>query len=313
MLRNLTPEERLDAQERAKALILRAYGDAPQRAAFAQDSASEYPVWIQRAILALVAIVLVAAFIPSAIRLYDIGYSTFYDAIPHQQSAAMAGLSIVILAEAAQVLFSIAGAVLPTSRAAHRVLLAAMLGATILALVGNAQVGLAQAGKWANPFAWLDALLPPLAVLATAYVLKGQLLSAIKQRHAQERAYSAALAQWRSATAQPLNAPQWPQAYANALRAALIEANSKGPGAQARKDVMAQMDNRAWKALVLHEMAADAWFSQDAQAAHQEAPQSFHQAQPHQQEAPHQEAPQQAWMPPAEDATPGPKYQNGAA
>jgi hypothetical protein len=60
-------------------------------------------------------------------------------------------------------------------------------------------------------------------VLSTAYVLKEQVLETIEQRHADERAFQAALADWQTATADPERHPNWPQVYANALRDALTE------------------------------------------------------------------------------------------
>lgn len=49
---------------------------------------------------------------------------------------------------------------------------------------------------------------PPLLVLSTAYVLKEQMLSAIKTRHANETSYQEALVEWQIATANPEEHPQ---------------------------------------------------------------------------------------------------------
>ena len=78
--------------------------------------------------------------------------------------------------------------------------------------------------------------MPPLVVLSTAYVLKGQILETIEHRHATERAYQTALADWQAATAEPEQHPQWSQFYANALQDALRKANAR------RKDLLATHD-----------------------------------------------------------------------
>jgi hypothetical protein len=64
-------------------------------------------------------------------------------------------------------------------------------------------------------------MVPPLVVLSTAYVLKGQMLEAIEQRHAAEYAYQSALADWQAMTAEPEQLSEWPQCHANALQDAL--------------------------------------------------------------------------------------------
>jgi hypothetical protein len=64
-------------------------------------------------------------------------------------------------------------------------------------------------------------MVPPLVVLSTAYVLKGQMLEAIEQRHAAEYAYQSALADWQAMTAEPERLSEWPQCHANALQDAL--------------------------------------------------------------------------------------------
>jgi hypothetical protein len=61
-----------------------------------------------------------------------------------------------------------------------------MMLATVISVVGNVQLALP--GHENSPFAWLEALAPPIIVLATAYVIKEQILEAIEVRHANERA-----------------------------------------------------------------------------------------------------------------------------
>lgn len=256
----LSDELRIEAKQRAASVVALEVGAAPSREQFANANASRYPAWVSRLILSLAAFVLIAAFVPSAMRLYAIGSNTFRQAIDDAASATAAGIAIVIMAETAQVLFSLAAAILnTTSTTSRRLLYASMGAATVLALVGNAQISLP--GHWTNPFAYLEALLPPLLVLSTAYVLKEQMLTSIEARHANERAYQDAYAAWLTASAAPERHPRYMSALANALRDAIRDVNSKGAGATARKELMSQLDTAAWKRLVAREMRADEWYT----------------------------------------------------
>src|SRR5690606_22934875 len=123
---------------------------------------------------------------------------------------------------------------------------------TILALTGNIQTALP--GHTSSPFAWLESVAPPLLVLATAYVLKEQVLESIEQRHADERAFQIALAEWQAATAAPEDHPQWSQFYANALRDALLKANAR------RREALGEMTIDDWRAAVYRETQADLWY-----------------------------------------------------
>lgn len=88
--------------------------------------------------------------------------------------------------------------------------------ATIISLVGNVQITLP--GHENSPFAWLESLAPPIIVLATAYVIKEQILESIEIRHANEQSFQTALAEWRVLTVTPEYHPLWRQVHANALQ-----------------------------------------------------------------------------------------------
>jgi hypothetical protein len=256
----LSDEARIEAKRRAVQIVQKENGDAPSRDQFQNVTVSKYPAWVNRLIMALCAFVLIAAFVPSAIRLYAIGSQTFEQAIQDEASAIAAGLAIVIMSETAQILFSLAAAVLNTNSSvtSRRLLFASMAAATILALVGNAQISLP--GHWTNPFAYLEALLPPLLVLSTAYVLKEQMLMAIETRHANERAYQEALVVWQQSNASPERHPRYMGALANAMRDAIKETNGRGAGSTNRKELMANLETAHWRALVQRELATEHWY-----------------------------------------------------
>ena len=217
---------------------------------------SKYPPAIMRLISGLCLVLLLAAFTPSAIRLYVIGSQTFGLAVPNPLAQTAVGLATVLSAEVGQVVFSLALATLGTSPSSRRLLHGSMAIATIVALTGNIQVSLL--GHTDSPFAWLESIAPPILVLSTAYVLKEQALAAIEMRHANEQTYQAAVADWQVATANPEEHTKWPQFYANALRDGLWKANSR------RKETLIQMTRDDWRAAVTREMHADLWYMESS-------------------------------------------------
>lgn len=251
-IRPLTQDERQNARDAAYEAIGRAIGPRPGREQFTGHTAQKYPPVVTWIITLLCIVLLLAAFTPSAIRLYDIGSKTFGTSIPHRQSMQAVGLATILTAEIGQVVFSLALATLGTSRAARRLLYLCMAISTGIALVGNVQR--AMPGNWFDPFGWLDALAPPLLVLGTAYVLKGQMLDAIQQRHANEKIYQEALYDWLVATSSPESHSKWSQVYANALRDTLRKANNR------RKDTLEGLTTADWRALIYRELQADSWY-----------------------------------------------------
>lgn len=256
-LRPLTQDERQDARQAAHEAISRVVGPRPGREQFTHHAASKYPPAVTRLITALCMLLLAAAFTPSAIRLYTIGSNTFGQTINNTVAMQIVGLATVLSAETGQVVFSLALATLGTTRSARRLLYTSALIATLIALTGNIQLALP--GHVMSPFAWFEAIAPPLLVLSTAYVLKEQMLESIQARHANERAYQDALAAWEAATSDPEAHPRWSQIYANALRDALRKANNR------RRDTLEAMSTGDWRAAIWRELQAESWYVVDDQ------------------------------------------------
>jgi hypothetical protein len=251
-LRPLTQEQRQGARKKARDAAIRAIGPKPVREHFNQSTISKYPPSVTRLIFFLCLVLLLAAFTPSAIRLYVIGSRTFGQAVQSSVAQTAVGLATVLSAEVGQVVFSLALATLGTSQSARRLLMISMMIATTIALVGNVQISLPSHTD--SPFAWLESIAPPLLVLSTAYVMKEQILEAIEIRHANERAFQVALGEWQIATATPEESPTWMQFYANALQDALRKANTR------RKETLSQMTVDDWRLAVSREMRADMWY-----------------------------------------------------
>jgi hypothetical protein len=253
-IKPLTQEERQLAHAAAEEAVMRDIGERPQRDHYNHHVAHRYPPLVTKLIAGLCIALLLAAYTPSAIRLYVIGSSTFGAAVPYELAMIAVGIATVLTAEVGQVVFSLALATLGTTPNARRLLYASMGIATAIALVGNVQVALP--GHTTSPFAWLEAIAPPLLVLSTAYVLKEQMLEAIELRHANERAYQEAVNDWQRATINPEAHSQWMQFYANALRDALRKANSR------RREMLEGLNTADWRALIYRELQADNWYEQ---------------------------------------------------
>ncbi len=250
-LRPLTQEQRQTAHWAARQAAVRSIGPKPTRDHFSSTTISRYPGSVTR-LIAVLCLLLLAAFTPSAIRLYVIGSQTFGQAVSNDVAQVAVGLATVLSAEIGQVVFSLALATLGITSTSRRLLYASMGTCTAVSLAGNIQIALL--GHEPSVFAWLEAVVPPLVVLGTAYVLKGQMLETIEHRHATERAYQAALADWQAAAAEPEQHPGWSQFYANALQDALRKANTR------RKEILAAMTQDDWRLAVNQEMQADRWY-----------------------------------------------------
>jgi hypothetical protein len=251
-LKPLTQEEHQSARSAAQEAVRREIGDRPSREYFNHHAARRYPPGVTTLINGLCIVLLLAAFTPSAIRLYVIGSETFGATVSFEMAAVAVGIATVLTAEIGQVVFSLALATLGTSASARRLLYASMSIATTIALVGNVQVALP--GHMESPFAWLEAIAPPLLVLSTAYVLKEQMLESIGMRHANERAYQEAVNEWQRAAMNPEAHPRWMQFYANAIRDALRKTNSR------RREAVESLTHGDWRALVYRELQADTWY-----------------------------------------------------
>jgi hypothetical protein len=121
-----TQEQRQAAYQAAREATLRAIGSKPIREHFNGETISSYPVSVTRLITLLCLIVPLAAFTPSAIRLYVIGSQTFGPTVPNPTAENAVGLATVLSAEIGQVVFSLVLATLGTSSSTRRLLYASM-------------------------------------------------------------------------------------------------------------------------------------------------------------------------------------------
>ena len=123
-LRPLTQELRQVARKKARDAVIHAIGPKPMREHFNQSTISKYPPSVTRLIFLLCLLLLLAAFTPSAIRLYVIGSQTFGQAVSNDVAITAVGFATVLSAEIGQIVFSLALATLGTSQSARRLLIA---------------------------------------------------------------------------------------------------------------------------------------------------------------------------------------------
>lgn len=262
---SLTQDQRIECHHKAKDAVIALAGARPQRSQFKHTHASKYPTWIVGLVVFLAVVMLVVAFIPSAIRLYHIGKTTFGHSIVHAGSQNAVGVCTIFLAEIGSLLFTLAFAVLPLQNTGRNIMKASIVITTLIALAGNYEMALL--GKSGlTLFAWLEALAPPILTLSTAYALKEIMLESVANRHADNRAYDIAVQDWQAKTAQPDQHSDYLRFYVNALWDAITETNASGKGAKERRDHLKALNAAGKSALVRAEIDADNWYQPISQA-----------------------------------------------
>lgn len=249
-MRQLNDNERRKAKIGATEVVA---GPVPEPSNYEHMIISKYPESIQLLIVALAVILLIAAFLTSAIRIYDVGHEVAYKSLPHEASAITIAVSMVLLAETGMIIFSLAFAVLPSGKISRFFLFCGAATATAIALVGN--ITAAHPPSLSDPLfavSWLEATAPPLLVLGTAYVLKEQMLERIRLRSERTAKYNNAIAERDRTLRNPESASDWGLRYAEALKDAIYRANSRSA-----KAVRNTLSTENWIALVKRELDKD--------------------------------------------------------
>lgn len=251
----LSDEQRIEARSRAGKLVLKAVGDRPRREQFINATIGKYPLWFTRFVAGLMAVVFIAAGMPSLFRLYSAGRDYFMHGINDTLQASIVGFSTFMLAESLVILSTIAARVYFTGKARYIFVVPVIMG-LMMALVGNWTVVQPK-----DLFSWLETLIPPFTVLFVALIGERLILESLETRHSNEKAYQEAVVGWQIASHAPEDHPRYGSALANVLREALRLANSEGTGATRRKELMSALSTEHWKALVYRELQADNWYA----------------------------------------------------
>lgn len=258
-----TPQ-RIDARNRAKELVVTMAGAKPTPDEFRENHIGKYPAVVVNTVLILCGVALLAAFYPSAMRLYEAGKESFYHAIPDQDKARAAGVSLIVMAELTLLICNLALAVIPSTPTYRFALNLGSVISTAIALVGNIQIGLWNQTE--SPIAWFETIAPPLLVVILSFVLKGVLLTRISESHQWQTAFKQALDRWQSDVRSAEQSPRFKQAYAAELKAVYMAINSEGRGRAERLQYLQSLTSQEWSALVKAAFAEDVWYDDGVEA-----------------------------------------------
>lgn len=252
----LSDSARIKARHTAERNIKARY-PRPERKDYTEASISRYSPQFVGRVNRGVWIALMASFIPSALRLFIIGASTFNDTLdayhlPYVLSLALSilvGVCVVIMAETGQVIFSLAFA---TSTDHKSPLWIGLILSTLIALTGNFYVGLWRVDR-ITLFICLETLAPPIVVMSLAYVQKNHVLAAEEMRHQNEATYQRAISEWDRDFRDIERHPEWRHFLARALRDVYTRTYAK-------RLSQTSIPDDGWNELVLREMNTDEWF-----------------------------------------------------
>lgn len=218
-------------------------------------------------------------FVPSAMRVFSYGSELFSHVIANPWATGFAGVSLVVMAEASVIGFSLAR--LFTNKPedgswlnARTFFAFGVFLATLVALVFNIEVTVTRSANsiaeaksfvfygltWAG---WLEATLPPVFVLLGAHGLVEIFLRQMEDNHAQNAAFDAAHHDWKQACQNIYedwqdfrtnieSTPEFQRAYRAQLRQALREANR-----QLGYAAMDKLPNRLWANRIAKELHAE--------------------------------------------------------
>lgn len=249
----LTQEQRDAAYNAVRERIA---GRKPVYADYERNTHQRFPRWVNAVVTVLCLGMLVAAFLPSAMRLHAIALATNAPVIVDTASTYVAALSIVLMAEIGQVVFSLASATTEKRSYALALGFGSLVGLAI-AICGNAVAMGDHALE--SSVAFLETYAPPVLVLITANILKAQMLNAVAERHAAHKQFVSALAAWEKAVADADTHPAWQRTLANALRDALRTANKRSSA------ILREVTDSDWLALIERERNAEEWYERESE------------------------------------------------
>jgi hypothetical protein len=263
-IRGLTAEERQEAWDVAAKVVT---GNPPRREEFDFQKTARMPAWMQKSIYAGIFIVLAAAFLISAYKINKVGYESFIATfvcygtegancnptetagVGAKAAAMSVGIALVLMAEIAQVTFSAGLSTLEEKNNIGRgVLWALIVLSTAIALGGNLELSQPWNKSWWD---WIFAVMPPMMVIGAGWLLKEQMMNAIKARREEQLAFEDEYEAWDYIRRNPESAPDWRKVYWNTLKDRLVEAN-KNLG----KAKLHSIPQKAWAKLVYREVRA---------------------------------------------------------
>lgn len=258
----LTQDQRDAAYENSRRRIA---GRMPRQEDFAGQRYQKYPAVMLSLINLAGSFMLVAAFVPSAIRLFHAGVAATSSYTNDLLTAHVIGAMSVLLAETGQVALTLwASTIAPHQRALRCALYLGAGCCTVFAYVGNVAVVASPVPGVPPPegaklvLLAFEIFLPPTLVLIAANVLKAQLLHVVEERHAAQLRFDEAMTSWQQKHDLAERDPRWERVLATSLRDAIRDAN------KVSKAVLRELTLEDWRALVQREIKADEWWLDEA-------------------------------------------------
>jgi hypothetical protein len=223
---------------------------------------SKYPPQVVGLVLVLCVLLLIAAFIPSALRLHEAGTEEFCRGVETVTlSCEVVGISAVAIAETGSLVFILALSVVEATsvvivrgyqiNVVRTLLWMCAIMSGVVSVVGNATIGT----PWVSQkvFDYLIVFVPPALVLAVGYILKDFLLHAIQARRESAQEYTEKTAIRDALLEDPEKSDRWLRYYSRALKEAIQAANRN------RQDELEELTRSDWEQLILREMHEASW------------------------------------------------------
>ena len=256
----LSEDERLEARNRAEQIVIRKHaGTEPQPEQFKTEAISEYPNSFYYGLLGMMLLAFLGSFATSAFSVFSAGRDHFVTSMPSgagvEWQAVIVGLAVVLLAEFLTIASVLVARILLAGRWVWQLIMMipTLLG-VVIAITANAVIA-QPVGFWP----WLVTVAPPASVVFLSIILEQLTLAEIRRRHESRKAYVEAKHEWQYLTREPQNLAIWVPTYANVLRAAIRDKNSRGRGRDERIAIMQSLGRAEWSALIHRELDADQW------------------------------------------------------
>lgn len=258
----LTEDEYLEAKSKARNIAVREFGDEPEMDDFTYWTNSVGTSWWMYLTAGILMLAMFSAFALSMFRVFTAGRDLFLLHIPDPAQAAIAGIATFFLAELLVLGSMFARAIYFEGVGKHLMIATVAIGVAV-ALMGNLVISnppMPGDGTplWEVLFAWLDAIVPPVAVMMIAYAFEKIIVERVHARKKAEAEYRLAYYEWKEKINNIEDTSEYRNRYLfRALKDAILKKNLKGRGAERRKEILSQLPHQYWAVLAKREVERD--------------------------------------------------------
>lgn len=257
----LSPEQRQQAHEQARDLVIRRAGNMPDRERFKYRRISPYPGWITATSLTLLVLLFIVTFLPSAFRLFNAGRDYFEKGIPNEPAqAAVVGFAIFMMAEITVILATVVQRVY-FHDGDQKILNMAIVIGVLIAMFGNIVVAKPSTDNlsFQTVFEWLETIGPSIIVFVTSFILKQIMFTSMEHRILNEEEYQEALAEWDERVNKPEEDPKFMQVYGASIKDMISRQFVVGSKARERREYLNSLTNKDWLDLFVREITQENW------------------------------------------------------